>query len=103
VANKTGLEFDDRIYWAFVQLCTTVHRSLSDSVIFFRPDTPRELFSFPTELSISVLLASRYIASGRNTAQKTRPLPNNGYKRTTKETPLATPVLLLRECIAGFA
>jgi hypothetical protein len=29
----------------------TVHKSLSDTVIFFRLDTPLELFRLPTELN----------------------------------------------------
>jgi hypothetical protein len=29
VTNKMGLGFDDRIYWAFIQLFTTVHKSLT--------------------------------------------------------------------------
>jgi hypothetical protein len=30
VTNKTGFGFDHRIYWTFIQMVTTVHRSLPD-------------------------------------------------------------------------
>jgi hypothetical protein len=29
VISKTGFGFDDRIYWAFIQLVSTVHKSLT--------------------------------------------------------------------------
>jgi hypothetical protein len=55
MTNKTDFGFDNRFYWIFVQLVTTVHRSLSDTLSSsFRLDTPRELFWLPTELSTQV-------------------------------------------------
>jgi hypothetical protein len=32
MTNMTGLEFDDQIYWAYIQLFMTVHKSLSDTL-----------------------------------------------------------------------
>jgi hypothetical protein len=51
--------------------------------VILRPDTPRELFSLSNKLNwialnYQLFLASR-IASVPTTAQKTHPLPNNGY------------------------
>jgi hypothetical protein len=53
-------------------------------------------------VTVEVLLASPYIVSGGTRAEKTYPLPSNGYMLTTYKTPLVAPVLLYlgRRCIA---
>jgi hypothetical protein len=43
VTNKTSFGFDDRIYWTFIQLVTTVHKS---HIIIFRLDAPAELLHY---------------------------------------------------------
>jgi hypothetical protein len=74
VTYKTGFEFDDWIYWTFIQFVTTFHKSISST------GHPRPHCTNPhlLQLNCQLLLASHYIASGWAT-QKTHPLPSNGY------------------------
>jgi hypothetical protein len=101
MASETGFGFDDQIYWTFIKLVTTVHKSLSDTLS--SSSTGHPTGTIMTELNCQLLLASHYIASGWTIAQKTHPLPSNGYMQTHIKTPLATPVLLLFACITGIA
>jgi hypothetical protein len=71
VTYKTGFGFNDRIYWACIQLVTAFHKSLSST-------GHSRLLTTLLQLHCQLLLASRYIISGRTT-QKTHPLPSYGY------------------------
>jgi hypothetical protein len=72
VTYKTGFGFDVRIYWTFIRLVTTFHKSLCST-----GDTRRLSTLLLLQLNCQLFLASRYMASGRTT-QKTHPLPING-------------------------
>jgi hypothetical protein len=83
VTNKTGFGFDDRIYWTSIQLVPTFHKSLSDTLSSSSDWTLQENYS-DFQLYCQLLLACRYIASGRTTAQKTHPFPSNGRPSTAE-------------------
>jgi hypothetical protein len=71
VTYKTGLGFDDRIYWNFIQLVTAFYKAVSSA------GHSRLLTTLLLQLNCQLLLSSRYIASGRAT-QKTDPLRSSG-------------------------
>jgi hypothetical protein len=77
VTNNTGFGFADRIYWTFIQLVTTVHKSLTDTLSSSSDWTLHWNYS-DFQLSCQ-LLSSRYITTSRTTAYRTHPLPSNGY------------------------
>jgi hypothetical protein len=72
VNYETGFGFDNRIYWTFIQLFATFHKSLSST------GHSRLLTTLLLQLNFQLLLASHYIAIGRTT-EKTQLLPINGY------------------------
>jgi hypothetical protein len=80
VTNKTGSGFDDQIYWTFIQLVTTFHKSPSDTLSSSDWTLHGNYSDF--QLNCQLLLASRYISSGQTTAQKAHPLPSSGCMRT---------------------
>jgi hypothetical protein len=67
-----------------VQLVTTVDKSLSVTLSSSSDRTLHGSYS-DLQLSCQLLLSSHCIASGWSTAQKTHPLPSNGYMRTHTE------------------
>jgi hypothetical protein len=70
VTNKTGFGFYNRIYLTFMQLVLTAHKSLPD-IMSSSSDWTQHWNHSDFWLNCQLLLASRYIASARTTAQKT--------------------------------
>jgi hypothetical protein len=74
VTNKTCFGFDDRIYWSFIELATTVHKSVSDTLSSSSTGHSRLLATFhysTTPLySVHLLTVPSYNSSAR-TSRKT--------------------------------
>jgi hypothetical protein len=94
--DKIGFGFDVWIYWTLMYLVTIVHKSLPYTLSSSSDRTPHGNYS-DFQLNCRLLLASHYMALGWTTAQKTHPLPSNGYMRSHRERPV-----LLWACIAGI-
>jgi hypothetical protein len=100
VTNKTGFGFDDRIYWTFTQVVTTVHKSPSDTLSSSSTGHFRLPPHFTTSLLRCTLSRRLAVSSYNSTARTPRKTPSFVVKSAYLLVHyLAVEVLLLSACV----